>query len=130
MTTYQGHCHCGSIAFSINADIQELTTCDCSICAKKNALMTKVHESQFELLQGESKLSEYQWNMNIARHYFCSICGIYTFHRKRAQPDHYGVNIYCLENIDVNSIPVRATEGENMSVDRQNAHPTWPGPRI
>ena len=42
-------------------------------------------------IAGEDKLTLYQWNTKIARHYFCSVCGIYPFHRKRSMPDHYGI---------------------------------------
>lgn len=92
--------------------------------------MVKVHEDEFELVSDWRDVSEYKWNMEIARHFFCKTCGIYTFHRKRAQPDHYGVNIFCLDNFDPSSVQIRATEGENMSVKKQGARPEWPGPRF
>lgn len=49
--------------------------------------MTKVHESTLTVLSGEDLLSAYEWNTQRAKHFFCSRCGIYTFHRKRAVPD-------------------------------------------
>lgn len=129
MGIHHGSCHCGAVTFLINAEITELTTCDCSLCVKKNARMAKVHESQLAILSGEDVLTLYQWNTRRAKHYFCSRCGIYTFHRKRAAPDHYGVNIQCLDGFDAGRIPVRATEGANMSVSDPAARPEWPGPR-
>ncbi len=50
-----------------------------------------------------------------AQHYFCATCGIYPFHRKRVTPDHYGVNVFCLEGFDPAGIPVRATDGAGMA---------------
>jgi hypothetical protein len=47
---------------------------------KKNALMAKVHESALTILSGEDLLSVYEWNTRRAKHFFCSRCGIYTFH--------------------------------------------------
>ncbi len=129
MGTYFGSCHCGAVRFRIDAELAETTTCDCSLCVKKNALMTKVHESELEILAGEEMLSLYQWNTRRAKHYFCSRCGIYTFHRKRAQPDHYGVNVFCLDGFDPRSLPTRATEGIGMSVVDPAARPEWLGPR-
>ena len=41
--TYRGSCHCGAVQFEVDTDFPELTTCDCSICRRKNALMVKVH---------------------------------------------------------------------------------------
>ena len=129
MPTYQGACHCGAVSFNLVAEITELTTCDCSLCRQKNALMTKVHESALTVLTGEDLLSLYEWNTHRAKHFFCSRCGIYTFHRKRAAPDHFGVNVFCLKDFDPASVPVRATEGLGMSVVDPNARDQWPGPR-
>lgn len=115
MKQYQGSCHCGNVRFQIETDFPELTTCDCSICEKKNALMVKVHESKFELLSGEDSLTEYQFHTMTARHFFCSRCGIYPFHRKRVTPDNLGINVYCLNEFDATGIPVRQAVGKGMS---------------
>ena len=111
---YEGACHCGSVRFAIETDFPELTTCDCSICKRKNALMVKVHESRFELLAGKESLTEYQFHTRTARHFFCGTCGIYPFHRKRVTPDYYGINVNCLADFDPAGIPVRATVGAGM----------------
>jgi len=129
MPVYSGSCHCGAIRFEIDTDIDDVYTCDCSLCSRKNALMTTAHESQFKLLAGEAQLSLYQWNARIARHYFCSVCGIYPFHRKRSAPDHYGINVRCLENFDVAAMPARTASGRDMNVVDENPQPTWTGPR-
>lgn len=111
---YVGSCHCGAVRFEISTDFPELTTCDCSLCRKKNALMVKVHESQFRLLSDPAALSEYQFHTHTARHFFCATCGIYPFHRKRVTPDFFGVNVFCLEGVDLQGIPVRQTVGAGM----------------
>lgn len=129
MPLLNGSCHCGAVRFELRSEIAELTTCDCSLCVKKNAVMAKVHESALTVTAGEDVLSLYQWNTRRAKHYFCSRCGIYTFHRKRAAPDHYGVNVFCLDGFDAAAILVRATEGIGMTVEDPAARPEWPGPR-
>ena len=112
---YAGSCHCGAVRFEIETDFPELTTCDCSICRRKNALMVKVHETRFKLLEGEAALTLYQFHTRTAKHYFCRNCGIYPFHRKRVTPDYLGINVYCLEGFDPSGIPVRATVGAGMA---------------
>jgi hypothetical protein len=112
--TYRGSCHCGAVTFEIDSDFPELTTCDCSICRRKNALMVRVHESRFRLLSGKHALTEYRFHTMTARHFFCSRCGIYPFHRKRVTPDFFGVNVFCLEGFDPAGIGVRATVGAGM----------------
>lgn len=76
--------------------------------------MVKVHESRFRLLAGEESLVEYQFHTRTARHFFCNVCGIYPFHRKRVTPDHFGINVYCLEGFSPEGIPVRQTAGAEM----------------
>lgn len=114
LQSFKGSCHCQAIQFEIESDFPELTTCDCSICLRKNALMVKVHESSMHILAGQEHLTTYQFHTHTAKHYFCSVCGIYPFHRKRITPDYFGVNVYCLEGFDPEGIPVRATVGAGM----------------
>ena len=130
MGEYRGSCHCGAVRFSVRAEIEELTTCDCSLCVKRNALMVKVPQAALTIDAGEESLGLYEWNTHRAKHHFCTICGIYVFHRKRAAPDHYGVNIFCLDGFDPSSVPVRATEGANMTVESPDPRREWPGPRV
>ena len=127
MTKLHGSCHCGDVKFNIDAQIKEFTTCDCSLCAKKNAVMLKVHESEFELNSDWDTVSLYQWNAKIAKHYFCKRCGIYTFHKKRAAPDCYGVNVSCLDNFDRQSIPVRGADGATMTLVCSDPRVEWKG---
>ena len=114
LATYRGSCHCGAVKFEIETDFPELTQCDCSICKRRNALMVKVHESRFRLLAGAESLTEYQFHTRTARHYFCKVCGIYPFHRKRVTPDHFGINVHCLSGVDLEGIPVRQAIGAAM----------------
>jgi hypothetical protein len=102
------------VRFEIETDFPELTMCDCSICKKKNALMVKVHESKFKLLAGQECLTEYQFHTKTARHFFCKVCGIYPFHRKRVTPDNLGINVHCLEGFSSSGIPVRQAVGAAM----------------
>ena len=116
VTERTGSCHCGGVRFSVRHELDELTTCDCSLCVKRNAIMARVPESALSILAGSELLTLYEWNSRTAKHYFCGRCGIYVFHRKRAMPDHFGVNAFCLEGFDVSSLPVRKTDGATMAI--------------
>lgn len=126
---WRGFYHCDAVRFEVEGPIAEAYTCDCSLCSKKNALMANVHESRLKIMAGEGRLRLYQWNSRIAKHYFCTTCGIYPFHRKRSMLDHYGVNLKCLDDFDAASIPVRAAEGKGMPIVDPGARNVWPGPR-
>lgn len=129
VSTHVGSCHCGAIRFTINDGPTELTTCNCSLCVKRNALMLKVPEAALRIDAGKDFLATYQWNSLRAKHHFCTRCGIYVFHRKRAAPDYFGVNVFCLEGFDITSLPVRATDGVGMSLVCDQPRKEWLGPR-
>lgn len=111
---YTGSCHCGGVLFGVFMDPATVYTCNCSICHKRNALMVLAHEDDFRLIQGGELLTEYQFHTNTARHFFCKVCGIYPFHRKRMNPDHFGINANCLQGFDFTGLPLRRADGINM----------------
>ena len=117
MSSFSGSCHCGAVRFLVEVQAVEMTRCDCSLCVKKNAMMIRVPEANLRLTAGEDRLSTYRWNTGVARHHFCSACGIYVFHRKRVDPTSFGVNVFCLEGFDATALPVRHTDGRGMSVE-------------
>lgn len=91
--------------------------------------MAKVHESALTVEAGAEHLTLYQWNTRVARHWFCRHCGVYPFHRKRADPNFYGLNVGCLDNFDLVSYPYRVADGLTMTVRSGDARPEWTGPR-
>jgi hypothetical protein len=129
MGAWSGSCHCGAVRFRVEAELAELTRCDCSLCRRKGAMMAQIPESGLTILAGEGDLTLYQWNQRIARHYFCRRCGIYPFHRKRSDPHSFGVNVGCLEGFDASAYPLRQAEGVGMTVNPDDARPEWTGPR-
>lgn len=86
---FKGSCHCGSVQIRVDATITELTSCDCSLCAIRNAVMAKVPERALTVLEGAAMLTLYEWNTRRAQHYFCRRCGIMAqsvpSHRRRLQ---------------------------------------------
>jgi hypothetical protein len=56
-------------------------------------------------------LTLYQFHTQTAKHYFCKVCGIYTFHRPRTAPDKYRINVACLENADLTYMTVGLVNG-------------------
>jgi hypothetical protein len=53
----------------------------------------------FQLHQGADKLATYRFNTGVAEHHFCSVCGIYTHHKRRSNPKQLGINVACLEGV-------------------------------
>lgn len=116
MRTYRGSCHCGKVQFEIKSTLDPAKRCNCSLCVRKGAIMTRVPVESFTLLSGEEFLSLYQFNSMVAKHYFCKVCGIYTFHRPRTAPELYGVNVGCLDGVDPLTLEVGLNDGRSFSV--------------
>ncbi len=119
MATYKGSCHCGAVQFEVRNQekLQDLKRCDCSLCRKKGAIMAGVKLADLVVTTGEDKLSLYQWNTKTAKHYFCSICGIYTHHQRRVAPDEYGFNVACIEGVELKSLGVvPMTDGRSLDL--------------
>ncbi len=98
----QGACHCGAVTFEVTLEdgLQNLRRCNCSLCRRKGSIISSVPLAGLKITKGEDKLSLYQWNTKIAKHYFCSICGIYTHHQRRSNPHEFGFNVACIEGVD------------------------------
>ncbi|MBL4836991.1 MAG: GFA family protein, partial [Kordiimonadaceae bacterium] len=79
-----------------------------------------VELSDMHITQGEDMLALYQFNTGVAKHYFCSRCGVYTHHQRRANPMQFGVNVACLEGLspfDFDEVAV--LDGNNHPIDTE-----------
>ena len=96
------HCHCKKVKIQVkNKNIlNDFTRCDCSLCIKRGSIMAVIPIEDLKILSGENNLKIYKFGKNQAKHYFCSICGIYTHHRSFTSPNKYCINLGCLDNID------------------------------
>ena len=111
MTTYRGKCHCGRVQFEIDSDFERVVRCNCSMCRRRGATMLYVPEAQLRVLEGKDSLTLYQFHTRKAEHYFCRVCGIYTFHRTRRFADKFAVNVGCLEGVDVYGLAPELIDG-------------------
>jgi hypothetical protein len=82
-------------------------------------VVASVPLSAVKIVKGEDVLSLYQFDTKEAKHYFCSICGIYTHHKRRSNPHQIGINIGCLEGVNpflIENVPT--ADGINHPSDR------------
>lgn len=118
---HRATCHCGAVEMmlSLPNGIVNPRRCDCSICRRKGAVVASVWLQDIEIVKGQDVLSLYHFNTHVAHHYFCSVCGIYTHHKRRSNPKEYGYNVGCLEDVDpylIENIPT--FDGINHPSDR------------
>ncbi|MDT3275709.1 GFA family protein [Shewanella sp. SP2S2-4] len=114
-------CHCGAVVLELSLPngIENPRRCDCSICRRKGAIVGSVPLAGIKILKGEDVLKCYEFNTKTAKHYFCSVCGIYTHHQRRSNPHEYGYNIGCLEGVNPYELgEVPTNDGVNHPADR------------
>ncbi len=115
-----GRCHCGTVRFraALVDGLRTVRRCTCSYCRMRGAVAVSAALGGVELLAGADALTSYRFGTGTAEHFFCARCGIYTHHRRRSNPDQYGVNVACLAGVspfDFAEVPVM--DGENHPGD-------------
>ena len=116
MVTYHGHCHCSAVEFEFQSPpITEALQCNCSICIRKNAIMSMeyIEAPRFILHKGTSALAKYHFNDWDVNHYFCRICGIYPFHDTVYEPGKYRVNLCCVEELEPRKLKITEFDGRH-----------------
>ena len=111
LKTYVGACHCGKVRFEIDADLDHVRVCDCSICRRRGALIHRVEESAFRMISGWSELTIYQFHTLQAKDYFCKTCGILPFRRPRTAPHLWAINVRCLDGVDLDALRIERVFG-------------------
>ncbi|MCX8509492.1 MAG: GFA family protein [Rhodobacteraceae bacterium] len=114
-------CHCGAVemAVTLSRGLKTARRCDCSFCRRRGAVAVTAPLDGIRILKGADHLTLYQWGTKTARHYFCAICGIYTHHQRRSNPNEYGVNAACLEGVNPRDLdPVPWSDGVHHPSDR------------
>ena len=115
MKTYTGGCHCGAVRYEVQMDLDRVISCNCSLCAKRGHLLAFTPAAQFTLQQGESALTDYQFNKKIVHHLFCSTCGVGSFGRGTSSDGSatIAINARCLDNIDVAALTITEYDGKD-----------------
>lgn len=113
----QGGCHCGAVRFraTVSRPAGEpllVHACNCSMCRKLGFQHLIVPAAGFELVQGDDTLSCYTFNTGVAKHYFCSRCGVKSFYIPRSNPDGYSINLRCLDSVPEEAV-VESFDGQN-----------------
>lgn len=113
---YKGSCHCGEVAFEVEGEITGAVVCNCSICARKGALLWAVPRSDLRLLGPEEKLRSYTFNNHVIVHRFCETCGMHPYAEQENAEDGPAayVNLRCIEGLDLQAIPVMEFDGRSM----------------
>jgi len=114
-------CHCGAVelAVTLTDGFNTARRCDCSFCRRRGAIAVSAPLDGVKVVKGADKLTLYTWGTGTAKHYFCSVCGNYTHHQRRSNPNEFGVNVAAIEDLnprDLGDVPWG--DGVNHPSDR------------
>ncbi|MGB0959084.1 MAG: GFA family protein [Halocynthiibacter sp.] len=119
---HKATCHCGAVELSVvlTDGLNTARRCDCSFCARRGAIAVSAPvDGGIAITKGANNLTLYTWGTGVAQHYFCKTCGIYTHHKRRSNPNEYGVNVAILAGINPSDLgPIEWTDGINHPSDR------------
>jgi len=122
MPVYEGGCHCGRVRFqaALDAPIDRIGECNCSICQKKGILHVRVEPESLKILTGADAIETYRFHSRVAEHNFCRHCGIHVTTRPRAAPDKRTVNARCLDDFEAirDRAQIGQFDGRNHPKDR------------
>ena len=114
---HQGSCHCGAIAFDLEADIDEVYDCNCSMCRRRGGLLWFGPASVFALKTPDAALATYRFNKEHIGHRFCATCGIAPYsqavHPKTGE-DTVAVNVRCIPTLDLSTLKVTTIDGASL----------------
>lgn len=119
--TLKASCHCGATQLEAAEPPQTVTSCSCSICAKRGALWAYYRPDQVKLVTARDRVSTYQWGSYMMHLHFCGICGCSTYNEgpswKGDGPDFdnpkLSINARLFDDFDLEAVPVIKLNGKD-----------------
>jgi hypothetical protein len=111
-----GSCHCGRIAFRLDAEPTEAIECNCSICRRKGSVLAAFAPEQFHLQTSHDEIATYTFHRHVIRHQFCKTCGCARF-AEGIGPDGTAmvvINLRCADGIDLSKIRITPFDGASL----------------
>lgn len=114
--TYHGSCHCGAVEYEATLTLDQVVTCNCSICRRQGTILGFTPKEKFTLLKGAENLTDYQFGSGKIHHVFCKTCGVKSF-GKGVGPDGVemcAINVRCLEGVNIDSLSPQQFDGASL----------------
>ncbi len=114
--TYTGGCHCKKVQYEVELELENVISCNCSICSKRGWLLAFAPKAAFKLIAGEDELTDYQFNKYLIHHLFCSTCGTasYGVGSDDKGNESVAINVRCLDGVDIETLNVIKYDGKSV----------------
>ena len=113
---HNGSCHCGSVAYTVEGDIQQAMECNCSHCRRKGYMLWFASRDKLKFTSPETALATYTFNKHAIQHQFCSKCGCapFGFGKDKEGRDTVAVNVRCLPDVEFSSLKIIPVDGKSF----------------
>ena len=113
---YQGSCHCGRIAFTVQAQapITDVIDCNCSMCRRRGSLLWFAPREAFQLSTDPADVATYHFNKAHIDHHHCRECGIAPYSEAvdpRSGTPMVAVNVRCVPAVNLATLAVTSYDG-------------------
>jgi hypothetical protein len=114
--SYKGSCHCGRIAYEVDADQAPVVECNCSICSRRGYLLWFLPADKLRLGTPEADMAHYTFNTHRIKHYFCPVCGCAPFGMgaDKSGKKMAAINVRCLQGVDPKTLAVKPFDGRSL----------------
>ncbi|KAJ7681200.1 Mss4-like protein [Mycena rosella] len=111
---YNGHCHCGAVAYVLLAAEQlvKARACNCSICSRDGVLWIYPPTSKVTF-QGLDSMAEYTFASRTVYHGFCKTCGV-AIRQRFDQPGRLqtSLNVLTMNGLDLTTLKLGMHDGK------------------
>jgi hypothetical protein len=112
----EASCHCGAVKLQVPTAPEEVVSCNCSLCSRSAWLGAYYNPAVVNLITPRESIDTYIWGDRTIQICRCKTCG-FTTHWESIDPqqtDRMGINARMMNDIDLDSIPVRYFDGASF----------------
>ena len=110
---YRLSCHCGTVRYEVDAELENLLQCNCSTCRRFGAIHWYVNPARVTLLTPKIGMGTYLWQDCHGGHQFCTTCG--TSIMRSGYPNGViALNACMIEEVDVFALEVERYDGRTQ----------------
>jgi hypothetical protein len=111
----RGSCHCGRIAYTLDAEPTAAIECNCSICWRRGSVLAAFAPERFHLETSRADIATYTFGRHIIRHQFCKTCGCAPFAEGTGPNGEamVAINLRCAD-VDLSTIRITPFDGASL----------------
>ena len=110
---YRVSCHCGHLVLEVEAPLDEVVECNCSICTRTGFLHWYVPPESVRYVSERNGASTYWWRSATGGQHFCPNCGIAVIRTSTRFPPPISINARCIEGVELSALKIRQFDGRH-----------------